>query len=103
MDLELRVLMSAGICERGKTFFPTSVLAEFCSELCFHTRKYDDRSAVFCRSASRALKFQFISFTNQVSAQLRLEGEAANHTAAGSAPSESVSMKWASFTLQLPV
>lgn len=96
MDPELRVQMSAGICETGKIFFPTSALAEFC----FTPRKYDDKSAVFC---CRALKFQFISFPNQVSAQLRLEGKAGNHNAAGSARSDSVSMKWASFTLQLHV
>lgn len=37
------------------------------------SHKYGDKSVVFCCSVPRVLKFQFIRFTNQVSAQLRWE------------------------------
>lgn len=68
----------------------------------FISHKYGNKSVALCCSAPRGLKFQFISFTNQVSARLRLEWKLANQNTAGSAPWASVSIKGTSSTAEFP-
>lgn len=64
------------------------------SNYAFISHKYGNKSVALCCSVPRGLKFQFIRFANQVSAQLRLERKPANQNTAGSAHPESVSIKY---------